>query len=60
MERADGEVGERMRPNDSFRKAVAAGGVISDEMLEDLKAEDARGLAQSKDNLGMMEEEDYI
>ncbi len=41
-------------------KAVAAGGVISDELMEELRTEVSRGLSQSKDNLGMMEEEDYI
>jgi len=41
-------------------KAVAAGGVISDDLIEELRAEVSRGLTQSKDNLGMMEEEDYI
>ena len=29
MERAEGKVGERLRPNDAFRKAVAAGGFYS-------------------------------
>ena len=41
-------------------KAIAAGGVISDDLMEELRAEVSRGLSQSKDNLGMMEEEDYI
>jgi len=41
-------------------KAVAAGGVISDELMEEFRAEVARGLNQNKDNIGMMEEEDYI
>ena len=46
---------------DLFRqKASASGGVITDEMIEELRAEVARGLTQSKDNIGMMEEEDYI
>jgi Pyruvate/2-oxoacid:ferredoxin oxidoreductase delta subunit len=46
---------------ESFKeKAVAAGGVISDDLIEELRAEVSRGLTQSKDNLGMMEEEDYI
>ena len=47
---------------DKFRqKAVAAGGVISDELIEELRAEVARGLSQSKDNIDMMVEEvDYI
>ena len=46
----------------NFRqKAKAAGGVISDELLEELRQEVARGMAQSTDNLEMMyEEEDYI
>ena len=41
-------------------KAVAAGGVISDELMEEFRQEVARGLSQNKDNIGMMEEEDYI
>ena len=45
----------------NFRqKAKDAGGVISDEMMEELKQEVARGMAQSTDNLEMMEEVDYI
>ena len=46
---------------DTFKeKAVAAGGVISDELMEEFRQEVARGLSQNKDNIGMMEEEDYI
>jgi Pyruvate/2-oxoacid:ferredoxin oxidoreductase delta subunit len=46
---------------ESFKeKAVAAGGVISDELMEEFRQEVARGLSQNKDNIGMMEEEDYI
>jgi Pyruvate/2-oxoacid:ferredoxin oxidoreductase delta subunit len=41
-------------------KAQAAGGVISDDLMEEFRAEVARGLSQNKDNIGMMEEEDYI
>ena len=41
-------------------KAVANGGNITDEMIEEFRAEVARGLSQSRDNMGMMEEEDYI
>ena len=45
----------------NFRqKAKDAGGVISDEMMEELRQEVARGMAQSTDNLEMMEEVDYI
>ena len=42
------------------QKASAAGGVISDELFDEFRQEVARGFAQSKDNIGMMEEEDYI
>ena len=42
------------------QKAADAGGVISDELMEEFRSEVARGLAQSRDNLSMMEEEDYI
>ncbi|CAI8032708.1 3-chloro-4-hydroxyphenylacetate reductive dehalogenase [Geodia barretti] len=46
---------------DNFKKqAAAAGGVISDELMENFRQEVARGLSQSRDDLGMMEEEDYI
>ena len=47
---------------DSFKKkAVAAGGVISDELMEEFREEVSRGLSQSRDNITMMvEEEDYI
>ena len=46
---------------DNFKKqAVAAGGVISDELMEEFREEVSRGLSQSRDNIGMMEEEDYI
>ena len=46
---------------DNFKqKAVAAGGVISDELMEQFREEVARGLSQSRDNITMMEEEDYI
>ena len=41
-------------------KAMANGGTITDEMLEEFRDEVARGLSQSRDNMGMMEEEDYI
>ena len=41
-------------------KAVAAGGVISDDLMEEFREEVNRGLSQSRDNIGMMEEEDYI
>ena len=45
----------------NFRqKAKDAGGVISDELLEELKQEVARGMAQSTQNPDMMEEVDYI
>ena len=40
-------------------KATEAGGV-SDEMLQAFKADLEIGLGQSRDNLGMMEMEDYI
>ena len=42
------------------QKAMAAGGVISDDLIEEFRQEVARGLTQSRDNMGMMEEEDYI
>ena len=46
---------------DNFKKqAAAAGGVITDELMESFRQEVARGLSQSRDDLGMMEEEDYI
>jgi len=46
---------------ESFKeKAMAAGGVISDDLMEEFRQEVARGLNQNKDNIGMMEEEDYI
>ena len=42
-------------------KAIAAGGDISDELLEEFRQGVAHGLSQSRDNLGMMAEEaDYI
>ena len=41
-------------------KAVAAGGTISDELLEEFREQVSKGLFQSRDNLDMMEEEDYI
>ena len=41
-------------------KARAAGGVITDDVINAFKEEMARGLSQSRDNLEMMEEEDYI
>ena len=46
---------------ENFKKqAAAAGGVITDELMESFRQEVARGLSQSRDDLGMMEEEDYI
>ena len=46
---------------DNFKqKALDAGGVISDDLLEEFRQEVQRGLSQSRDNLEMMEEEDYI
>ncbi|PKB68690.1 MAG: hypothetical protein BZY81_01265 [SAR202 cluster bacterium Io17-Chloro-G4] len=41
-------------------RAIAAGGVISDSLMEEFRQEVSRGLTQDKDNIGMMEEEDYI
>jgi Pyruvate/2-oxoacid:ferredoxin oxidoreductase delta subunit len=41
-------------------KARSAGGVITDDVINAFKEEMARGLSQSRDNLEMMEEEDYI
>jgi len=41
-------------------KARAAGGVITDDVINIFKEEMARGLNQSRDNMEMMEEEDYI
>ena len=44
-----------------LRKQAQAAGSLSDEMVEEFKAEIAKGLAQSQDNVGMMDEEvDYI
>jgi Pyruvate/2-oxoacid:ferredoxin oxidoreductase delta subunit len=46
---------------DNFKqKALDAGGVISNELLQEFREEVARGLTQSRDNLDMMEEADYI
>ena len=46
---------------DNFRQqAMDNGGVISDDMLESFRDQVARGLQQSRDNIGMMQEEDYI
>jgi len=47
---------------DTFReKAKAAGGVITEELMEEFKAQMELGLSQSRDNLEMMElEADYI
>ena len=46
---------------DNFRdRAMDNGGVVSDDMWEELRNEVARGLQQSRDNIGMMQEEDYI
>ena len=46
---------------DNFRdRAMDNGGEITDEMIEALREEVARGLQQSRDNIGMMQEEDYI
>ncbi len=41
-------------------KARSAGGVITDDLITEFKEEMARGLSQSRDNLEMMEEVDYI
>ena len=46
---------------DNFKdQAMDNGGVITDDMIEKLREEVARGLQQSRDNIGMMQEEDYI
>ena len=48
------------------QKAVAAGGVISDELMEEFREEVSRGLSRSKDNINMIdgydtkEDADYI
>ena len=42
------------------RKAMEAGGVISDELMEQFRKDVTRGLAQSRDNLEIMQEQDYI
>ena len=41
-------------------KASQAGGAVSDDMLQEFKENLKLGLGQSRDNLGMMEMEDYI
>ena len=41
-------------------KATENGGAVSDEMLQQFKTELETGLAQDRDNLGMMEQADYI
>ena len=46
---------------DSFRdQAMDNGGEITGDMIEELRSQVARGLQQSRDNIGMMQEEDYI
>ena len=47
---------------DQFKeKAVAAGGAITDELVETFRDEVQKAMGLSKDNLAMMyEEEDYI
>ncbi len=46
---------------DSFRdQAMDNGGEITSDMIEELRSQVARGLQQSRDNIGMMQEEDYI
>ncbi len=42
------------------KKAVASGGVITDDMMEEFRSAVSRGLSQSRDNLEMMEDQDYI
>ena len=42
------------------KQASEAGGAVSDEMLEEFKQQLETGLSQSRDNIGMMEMEDYI
>ncbi len=42
------------------QKAIAAGGEISDDLMNEFREEVQRGLSQSRDNLEMMEEVDYI
>ena len=42
------------------KHAAEAGGTVTDEMLAEFKKDLETGLAQSRDNLGMMEMEDYI
>jgi len=46
---------------DTFReKAMDNGGIVTDEMWEELKTRVSIGLQQSRDNIDMMQEEDYI
>ena len=42
------------------KQAAEAGGSVSDDMLAEFKKELETGLSQSRDNIGMMEMEDYI
>ena len=42
------------------KQAAEAGGSVSDDMLAEFKKELEPGLSQSRDNIGMMEMEDYI
>ena len=42
------------------KKAVASGGVITDDMMEEFRSAVGRGLSQSRDNLDMMQDQDYI
>jgi hypothetical protein len=42
------------------KQATEAGGAVSDEMIAEFKQQLETGLSQSRDNIGMMEMEDYI
>ena len=42
------------------KQATESGGAVTDEMLEEFKQQLETGLSQSRDNIGMMEMEDYI
>ncbi len=45
---------------ENFKERARAAGEITDDLLEEFRQEVARGLSQSRDDLEMMEEEDYI
>ncbi len=45
---------------ENLKKKAVAGGEITDDMMEEFRTAVSRGLAQSRDNLEMMEDQDYI